>query len=58
MVGSWDSGEKPDLDSKGGTVLPAKVISHPHLHPARLLASARTLMDKTSCQCLNFPSIL
>lgn len=30
---------------RGGTVLPAKVISHPHLHPTRLLASVRTLMD-------------
>lgn len=40
---------EPDQD-RGGTVLPAKVISHPHLHPTRLLASVRTLMDKTSCQ--------
>lgn len=38
-----------------GTVLPAKVISCPHLRPARLLASARTLMDKTSPPVPTFP---
>lgn len=50
---SWG---EPALDSRGGAVLPAEVISHSHLHPTRLLASARTLMDKTSCQCLS-PSL-
>lgn len=47
---------EPALDSRGGAVLPAEVISRSHLHPTRLLASARTLMDKTSCQCLS-PSL-
>ena len=43
------------LDNRGGTVLPAKVISHHHLHPTHLLASVRTLMDKTSRQGLGPP---
>lgn len=50
---SWG---EPAPDSRGGAVLPAEVISHSHLHPTRLLASARSLMDKISCQCLS-PSL-
>lgn len=43
----------PDLDSRGGSLLPAEVVSHSHLRSTRLLASAGALMDKTSCQCLS-----